>query len=43
MYLRVYYLREENGRQLFYGSARDMTEIMVLRSRMSRLEKDSGN
>jgi EAL domain-containing protein (putative c-di-GMP-specific phosphodiesterase class I)/GGDEF domain-containing protein len=43
MHLRVYYLREENGRQLFYGSARDMTEIMVLRSRMSRLEKDSGN
>ena len=43
MYLRVYYLREENGRQLFYGSARDMTEIMVLRSRMNRLEKDSGN
>ncbi|MBQ6721089.1 MAG: EAL domain-containing protein, partial [Clostridia bacterium] len=43
MYLRVYYLREENGRQLFYGSARDMTEIMVLRGRMNQLKKGSGN
>jgi PAS domain S-box-containing protein len=43
MYLRVYYLREEDGRQLFYGSARDMTEIMVLRGRMNLLDQDPGN
>ena len=43
MYLRVYHLREETGRQLFYGSARDMTEIMILRNRMNLLEKDPGS
>ena len=30
MHLYVYYLREENGRQMFYGSARDMTELQYL-------------
>ena len=30
MQLRIYYLREEGGQQLFYGSARDMTELQYL-------------
>jgi len=37
MQLRIYYLRDENGRQIFYGSAGDMTEIMNLRDQLSRL------
>ena len=30
MQLHVYYLRDEDGHQLFYGSARDMTELQYL-------------
>lgn len=37
MHLRVYYLRDENGQKIFYGSARDMSEIMLLRDQVARL------
>ena len=37
MQLRIYYLRDENGRRIFYGSAGNMTEIMNLRDQLSRL------
>ena len=32
MLLHVYYLREENGASIFYGSARDMTELLYVNS-----------
>jgi PAS domain S-box-containing protein len=39
IHLRVYYLRDENENKIFYGSARDMSEIMSLRDRITSLEK----
>ena len=33
----VYYPRNENGRQIYYGSLTDMTEVMTLRDRIKRL------
>lgn len=32
--LLVYYLRDENGQQICYGSAMDMTEVMNLRDQL---------
>ena len=34
MELRVYYLRTEDGTDLFYGSARDMTELLYINSEL---------
>ena len=33
----AYYLRDDNGRQIYYGSAMDMTEVMNLRDRLGQL------
>ena len=37
IHVLVYYLREENGQQVYYGSAMDMTEVMTLRDQIKRL------
>lgn len=37
MQLLVYYLRDEGGQEVFYGSAMDMTEVMNLREQLGRL------
>ena len=34
MQLLVYYLRDEGGQEVFYGSAMDMTEVMNLRAQL---------
>ena len=36
MQLLVYYLRDEGGQEVFYGSAMDMTEVMNLREQSKR-------
>ena len=44
--IQVYYLREENGASIFYGSARDMTELLYINSDLpggySRTTVDDG-
>ena len=37
IHVLVYYLRDENGRQVYYCSAMDMTEVMNLRDQIKRL------